>query len=88
MPHMSSRPRPSRDWLLFLMLGVVLLLVSIGWNIWTFIRITNGEAAQSAMQVPTGPDVTALEKVRAVFQARTLEEQRYLVEYRFVDPSK
>ncbi len=88
IPRVGDKKRPSRDWLALLAIALLLLIASIGWNVWTFIRITSGEVVGEGPSVVTGPDTSALERVREVFTNRKAEEQRYLTEYRFVDPSK
>jgi len=88
LPRVGDRRKPARDWLRLLSLAFIVLAVSIGWNIWTFLRITSGEAVGDQISAVVGPDVSALEQVREVFRARAEEAQRYQAEYRFVDPSK
>jgi len=88
IPRVGDKKRPSRDWLALLTLALLLLIASIGWNVWTFIRITSGEVVGDERPVVKGPDTSALEQVREVFNRRKAEEQRYFTEYRFVDPSK
>lgn len=88
LPRVGDRRKPSRDWFLLLSIAFLILIASIGWNVWTFIRITNGEAVGVASSGTKGPDIGIVEQVRAVFASRAAEEQRYRNEYRFVDPSK
>lgn len=79
--------RPSRDWLLLLALFVVLLLISVGWNLWTFTKVTAGGAIGASVPVQE-PGTPAVDSVTKLFEARALEEARYKNEYRFVDPSR
>lgn len=88
LPHLGDRRKPSRDWFILLAIAFLILIASIGWNVWAFVRITSGEATGSAAQGPQGPDVSVVEQVRTVFETRAAEENRYRTEYRFVDPSK
>lgn len=88
LPRIGNRRQPSRDWLLLLALALLVLVASVGWNVWTFVRITNGEVVGDHTPVVTAPDVSNVERVRKVFLDRTAEQQRYLNEYRFVDPNK
>ena len=88
IPRVGDKKRPSRDWLVLLTLALLLLILSIGWNVWTFIRVTSGEVVGDTAPSITGPNISILEQVREVFTARKAEEQRYFTEYRFVDPNK
>lgn len=88
LPRIGDRRKPSRDWFILLILAFLILIGSIGWNVWEFIRITNGEAAGTTTAGMKGPDIGIVEQVRNVFTTRAAEEQRYRNEYRFVDPSK
>lgn len=78
--------RPSRDWLLLLALALICLLVSVGWNLWTFDTVTEGGAVGADAPVQE-PGTASLDSVTRLFEARALEEARYKNEYRFVDPS-
>jgi len=88
LPKTSDRPRPTRDWMLLLSLAALILVASAGWNVWTFVRVTSGDVGAVEEAAVDGPDLTALERVRAAFQERAAEEARYRSDYRFVDPSK
>lgn len=88
LPRIGDRRTPSRDWFLLLILSFLVLIGSIGWNVWAFIHITNGEVASGPSADTGAPDVSIVEQVRTVFSTRAAEEQRYRTEYRFVDPSK
>jgi hypothetical protein len=88
LPRIGDRRKPSRDWLILLTLAFLILIASIGWNVWAFVRITNGEVSGSTTTSTNGPDISIVEQVRGVFVERAAEEQRYRTEYRFVDPSK
>ena len=78
--------RPSRDWLLLLALALACLLISVGWNLWTFNKVTEGGSvgAPAPAQDTNG---SAIDAVTKLFEERALEENRYKSEYRFVDPS-
>lgn len=88
LPRIGDRRTPSRDWFMLLTLAFLILIASIGWNIWAFVRITNGEVSGDRAADTSGPDIGIVEQVRTVFMERAAEEQRYRGEYRFVDPSK
>lgn len=88
LPRMSGQQRPSRDWLILLFFSLIVFVASVSWNVWTFIRITNGEVVGNGAATVTAPDVSTVERAREVFGARATEAQRYRTEYRFVDPGK
>lgn len=78
--------RPSRDWFVLLAVALVLIALSLAWNLWTFEKVVGGESLESAVTDPL-PRAKRLEAVTAHFERRALEAERYLSEYRFVDPS-
>lgn len=88
LPRIVDRKKPSRDWLALLTIALLLLIASVGWNAWTFLRITSGEGIGDAAPIDTGPDIGSVERAREVFLERAAEEQRYFAEYRFVDPNR
>lgn len=88
LPHYDGRPQPERDWSVLLSIAAVLFLVSVAWNTWLFLRVTEGHPiGAEAVQVPT-VNTASLESVRAVFKERAEEEEGYRSVYRFVDPSR
>lgn len=87
MPRIVDRKQPSRDWLMQLSVAFVALVVSVGWNAWMFLRITNGEVGEAA-PAAVAPDISSVDKARAVFLERAAEVARYQGEYRFVDPNR
>ncbi len=77
--------RPVRDWLVLLIVFVLLLLASVGWNLWLFNKVTKGEKIGD---VPVSQPVDInLDQVKQLFENRAAERMRYTGEYRFVDPS-
>ena len=78
--------RPSRDWLVLVALAFIGLLMSVGWNLWTFNKVTEGQPIGTA---PSSQEAEnpAVDSVTRLFGERALEEARYKTEYRFVDPS-
>ena len=79
--------RPSRDWLVLVSVIFVCLLISVGWNLWTFNKVTQGGSVGTG----TAPEQTgapAFDGVTNLFEQRAAEEGRYRNEYRFVDPSR
>ena len=79
--------RPMRDWLVLLALTLVLLLLSVGWNLLTFKKVTEGEPLDAGA-APLPLREAPVGKVEALFEQRAIEAERYLTEYRFVDPSR
>lgn len=79
--------RPSRDWLVLIALLFIGLLVSVGWNLWTFKKVTEGNSLGAP---PPAQDTgtPAVDSVHALFEQRAAEEGKYRNEYRFVDPSR
>lgn len=86
LPSYGDRPRPLRDWFILVSLGAILLGLSVGWNAWQFVRVTEGQTIGEAVPQTIAPAAASLEGVRSVFQNRAAEEARYRTEYRFVDP--
>lgn len=83
----GDRPCPLRDWLLLLALTLVLLLVSVGWNLWNFDKVTDGEALTGTTQEAPVAEAP-IDQVNALFERRAQEAARYESEYRLVDPSR
>ncbi len=77
--------RPVRDWLVLLIVFVLLLLASVGWNLWLFNKVTKGEKIGDV--TASQPVVIKLDQVKRLFENRAAERARYTGEYRFVDPS-
>ncbi|MES2994465.1 MAG: hypothetical protein V4681_00270 [Patescibacteria group bacterium] len=90
LPHFArnGRRRPIRDWFSLLTIAFIVLLASVAWNVWMFMRVTSGQLVGDAVIEAQAPDVSALEAVQGIFASRAAEEARYRSEYHFVDPSK
>ncbi len=83
----GSGVHPARDWSYLLLLAAILIAISIAWNMWLYQEVQEG--ATLGEEVPATPvDIAPIEAVRAVFEERKAEEQKYRTEYRFVDPSR
>lgn len=78
--------RPSRDWLLLLAFSFACLLISVGWNLWTFNKVTEGGSVGAGTPVQE-VGTPAVDSVTKLFEERAVEEAQYKSEYRFVDPS-
>ena len=79
--------RPARDWFLVLVVAVLLVAGSVGWNVWLFQGVERGAVIGESSAGRTGLDERSIESVRRVFESRQEEQNRYRNEYRFVDPS-
>jgi hypothetical protein len=67
-------------------IGAVVLAASVAWNVWLFLRVTNGDAIGTA-SVDTKPlNPAAIDSVDALFQKRATIETDYKNAH-FVDPS-
>lgn len=81
----AGRPDPARDWALLVALFLALFLAAVAWSAWFFLA-TIEEPAVAAPPAEGSGD-TGIGAVRAAAEARSLEEERYRAEYRFIDPS-
>lgn len=76
---------PGRDWLVLATIAGLLLVASIGWNVWLFYRVTNGDAIGNAtVSKPINP--ASIDSVNALFQKRAEIETQYKNSH-FADPS-
>jgi hypothetical protein len=85
--HYGDETRPSRDWLVVMLITAVLLLASAGWSYTLFLRISHSE--NSAHAVPSALiNPASLANIRTLFEKRAAERAHYTSDYHFVDPSK
>ncbi len=84
----GDHERPSRDWFALLSVATFLVCVSIAWNVWLLRSVEEGGTFGEGAGSTESFDETPIESVRAVFQSRVGEQQRFRQEYRFVDPSR
>ena len=77
---------PARDWFALLSFALLLIGVSVGWNIWLLDKVERGEAISTDVK-PASIESAPVDKVEEVFKTRKEEEQKYRQTYRFVDPS-
>jgi hypothetical protein len=82
----GSTPQPGRDWLVLLAAWAILFLISVGYHLWLFSRVTIGESLDDTQAV-VEPKVVDTSAATDVFERRAGERERYLGSYRFVDPS-
>lgn len=82
----GSHPRPARDWFAILSVATLLVVLSIGWNLWLLRSVERGGVIGNEAPPPTF-DAAPIEAIRALFEARRQKELQYRQEFRFVDPS-
>jgi hypothetical protein len=87
IPGYGERLRPNRDWLILFSLSCVLLAAGVVWHMSLFSKVTKGEGLEGGSVEETGR-TPELDAVGRQFEARKAEEEKYLGEYRFVDPSR
>lgn len=82
----GERIAPVRDW--FVVIGVLALFLagSILWNLWLFAKVTGGEVIGTATPQPT-QIATPFASIQSIFDARQQVRDKYIQEYRLVDPS-
>jgi len=84
------RPRPSRDWLIIVVLFGVALLIILVLSIVSFQNIVNGDKGSAS--VTTSPQVidrAALDKIQKIFEKRAIEKEKYTTgDYSYTDPSQ
>lgn len=81
----GDRLKPERDWLVLVSISAILLLGSLAWNAWLFLRVTNGDAIGTAT-APQSLNPASIDSVNALFQQRANIETEYKNAH-FVDPS-
>lgn len=86
--EVGRHPRPMRDWFVLLGVAAVLVGVSVGWNVWSYIQITATVAQTASSNAPHGFSTTTIGAVEQAFVERKEEVDRYRSTYRFVDPSR
>lgn len=81
---------PARDWTVALVVALVLLLASVGANLWLFHDVVGGGVLGSS--VPSAPQVfdqSTLTTIEKVVDDRAAEEQKYQDgAHHFIDPSR
>lgn len=87
---MSVGQDPPRDWYLLIGLSAVAFVLISVWSLWVFGTIADGgvigpSIGSHAVQF----DTSSLSTIRAVFESRSTEEQKYATGvYQFADPSQ
>ena len=81
---------PVRDWLVLMSLAGIALACIVVLNMWTFDTVAGGGIiGGQASSTPSLVSQESIDAVRAVFDARTAEEAKYVTgTYRFSDPSR
>jgi hypothetical protein len=84
----GDRIHPARDWFTVLIIALLLLIASVGWNFYLFNQFQNAKAAANVTEANTAAGVgDSVTQVQTIFQQRATEEQNYQKNYSFVDPS-
>jgi hypothetical protein len=85
----GDRVHPARDWFVLLISAMLLLIASVGWNVYLFNQFQNEKGTADATQAKTSAGVgDSITQAQAIFQQRATEEQNYQKNYSFVDPSR
>lgn len=82
----GDRISPVRDWFILVSVSALILAGSILFNLWLFAKITAGEAIGTATSTPT-PIITPISTVQTLFDNRAEVREKYIREFRPVDPS-
>lgn len=81
----AGRPDPARDWALLVALFLALFLLSVAWSAWFFLATIEEPPVVPPPAEESGD--TGIKAMREAAEERSLEEERYRDEYRFIDPS-
>lgn len=84
----GRHPHPVRDWFVLLGVAAVLVGLSAGWNVWSYIQVTAAVPQTASPNAPHGFSTTTIGAVDQAFVEREEEVGRYRSSYRFVDPSR
>jgi hypothetical protein len=77
---------PERDWFLLFIVTLVLMVVSILWNMWFFAHIEEGSGV--ILQEGASLEAYSATRVHEIFDMRAAEASRYGTDYSFIDPSR
>ena len=85
----DAGPNPPRDWLTLLGIVFVLLLVSVGANIYFYHQAVTGAPLSGKAPQAAALNTDLVTQVQSVFAARAVEAGKYQSGgYSFIDPSK
>lgn len=82
----SGEPRPTRDWALLSAGALLIVILSIGWNLWQFSRVVDGGVLGSE-QAPQ-PQLLDVTAVTTLFAERATLRTQFVSGYSFSDPSR
>lgn len=82
----GTQLRPHRDWLILFSVTCVLLAAGVVWHLQLFSKVTKGETLEGAA-TQENAQTPEFDIVQRQFEQKKVEEEKYLSEYRFVDPS-
>ena len=83
-------PDPGRDWRILLIAFGVILIITIGWNVWAFETVVDGGTLGDTHKIVAPVETTsALDTLPALLDTRAAEDSKYINGgYRFADPSQ
>jgi hypothetical protein len=86
----GARIDPARDWSILLVLGGLVLVLVVVWNVWAFETVVNGGVLGNAtVSSPPLFSQASLDTIQSLFSDRLVEETKYRDgTYRFADPSQ
>ena len=79
---------PSRDWLVILCSGLLLLGVSVLFNVWLFNKVVRGELSGTQAPAITSHTLEELGKIRTLLEDRQQKVMYYKTGAAFIDPSR
>lgn len=79
---------PSRDWLVILCGGLLLLCVSVLFNVWLFNKVVRGELSGTYTPVAASHTLEELGKIRTLLEERQGKVLYYKTSATFIDPSR
>ena len=83
----NAQIHASRDWFILLGIGIVLIILSVLYNLWLIARVTSGQSFGIQQQTSPIPNVS-LTAVDALFATRATTMEAYQHTYQAVDPSR
>jgi hypothetical protein len=86
--RVRTHTHPTRDWFIILGCAALLTGISVGWNIWLYVSVTDTDVRAAQEVAVPAFDTSAVDAVEKAYEARGEEAARYQGAYRFVDPSR
>lgn len=85
--RVSTRLAPARDWHSMMLTTLILLVLSVAWNVWFFMNAVSEKPIASPTLEDTTPTTDAVDRVHTVFEERERARTLYETDYSFVDPA-